>query len=174
MPILPDVLEPNLKVVFCGTAVSTRSAQIGAYYAGPGNQFWIVLAEVGLTPRLLAPQEFRLLPTFGIGLTDMVKERFGMDHTLRPGDFDALGARERIAQYAPQALAFNGKRAAKEFYGVKQVAHGRQPESLGNTAVFVLPSTSGAAYQFAPANRDRSLAHWQALADFVRAAESGD
>src|SRR5260221_387239 len=29
MPILPDILEPGLKVVFCATAVSTRSAQIG-------------------------------------------------------------------------------------------------------------------------------------------------
>src|SRR5258708_26273210 len=145
MPILPDVLKPNLRVVFCGTAVSTRSAQVGAYYAGPGNQFWIVLAEVGLTPRLLAPHEFRLLPSFGIGLTDMVKERFGMDHTLQPGDFDPAAARARIAQYAPRALAFNGKRAAKEFYGVKEIAYGRLPEPFGDSAVFVLPSTSGAA-----------------------------
>src|SRR5258708_26282000 len=150
MPILPDVLEPNLKVVICGTAVSTRSAQIGAYYAGPGNQLWIVLAAIGLTPRLLKPQEFQLLPTFGIGLTDLVKERFGMDHTLQSRDFDPGGVRARVAKVAPKALAFNGKRAAKEFYGLKQIEYGRQPEAFGSTAVFVMPSTSGAAYQFAP------------------------
>lgn len=39
MAILSDVLGPGLKVVFCGTAVGTRSVQTGAYYAGRGNQF---------------------------------------------------------------------------------------------------------------------------------------
>ncbi|SRR5258708_4986277 len=168
MPILPDILQSGLKVVFCGTAVSTRSAQIGAYYAGPGNQFWIALHEIGLTPRRFEPHEFRNLPQHGIGLTDVAKERFGMDHTLRPGDFDPDAVRAKIVQHAPKALAFNGKRAAKEFYRVKQVEYGRQPELLGTTTVFVLPSTSGASYRFAPENREESYIYWRALADFVR------
>lgn len=33
MDILPDVLKPGLKVVFCGTAAGNRSATNGAYYA---------------------------------------------------------------------------------------------------------------------------------------------
>lgn len=36
MPILPDVLQPNLNIVFCGTAPGTVSAQRGAYYANAG------------------------------------------------------------------------------------------------------------------------------------------
>jgi TDG/mug DNA glycosylase family protein len=39
MTVLPDVLEPGLRVVFCGTAVGAMSTQVGAYYAGCGNQF---------------------------------------------------------------------------------------------------------------------------------------
>ena len=46
MVVLPDVLERGLKVVFCGTALGPTSAQVGAYYAGPGNQFWDVLFSV--------------------------------------------------------------------------------------------------------------------------------
>jgi len=49
--ILPDVLKPGLKVVFCGTAAGNRSAKIKAYYAGRDNQFWAVLHRIGLTPR---------------------------------------------------------------------------------------------------------------------------
>ena len=39
-PVLPDVLMPGLRVVFCGYAPGTASAHAGAYYAGPGNRFW--------------------------------------------------------------------------------------------------------------------------------------
>ena len=82
MSVLPDVLKPGLRVVFCGTAVGSKSARAGAYYAGRGNQFWSVLYRVGLTPRQLEPQEFRLLLQYGIGLTDLAKRRSGSDGVL--------------------------------------------------------------------------------------------
>ena len=63
--VLPDVLERGLKVVFCGTAVGPTSAQVGAYYAGPGNQFWDVLFRLGVTPRWLRPDEFKTLLGYG-------------------------------------------------------------------------------------------------------------
>lgn len=168
MAVLPDILEPGLKVVFCGTAVSARSAKVGAYYAGPQNQFWIVLHEVGLTPRRLEPHEFRTLPQYGIGLTDLVKNRSGMDHTLDRCDFDPDSARTKIEHFAPRVLAFNGKRAAKEFFGVKAIDYGIQQERIGTTAVFVLPSTSAAAYQFVPGKRAASVAIWRALATLAQ------
>ena len=38
--ILKDLLQPNLDIVFCGTAAGEVSARKAAYYAGPGNQFY--------------------------------------------------------------------------------------------------------------------------------------
>jgi TDG/mug DNA glycosylase family protein len=67
--MLDDLLQPNLLVVFCGTAAGSRSATLKEYYAGRGNRFWEVLATTKLTPRQLAPSEYGLLPTYGIGLT---------------------------------------------------------------------------------------------------------
>jgi TDG/mug DNA glycosylase family protein len=160
--VLPDVLAPGLKVVFCGTAVGDQSARAGAYYAGPGNQFWKVLFRVGLTPRQLRPQEFHLLLEYGIGLTDLAKTRFGSDSSLVASDFDCDALIVKIKKFAPQALAFNGKQAAKEFYNRRYVDYGRWPEPLGQTVVFVLPSTSGAARRY----WDES--YWRELADFVR------
>ncbi len=49
MSVLPDLLAPDLDIVFCGTAVGTASARRGAYYAGPGNAFWPTLFKVGLS-----------------------------------------------------------------------------------------------------------------------------
>lgn len=43
MPVPPDLLAPHLRLVFCGTAAGNVSAARGAYYAGPGNQFWPIL-----------------------------------------------------------------------------------------------------------------------------------
>ena len=63
--MLDDVLEPGLSVVYCGTAAGTRSAAVRQYYAGRGNKFWPILHEVVLTPRLLAPSEYLLLPKYG-------------------------------------------------------------------------------------------------------------
>lgn len=69
MVILPDILAPNLSVVFCGTAVADASALRGHYYAGRGNKFWEFLHASGLTTELLRPEDDVRLPSFGIGLT---------------------------------------------------------------------------------------------------------
>lgn len=148
MPILPDTLEQGLAVVFIGTAASRRSAEIGAPYAGPGNRFWDILHEAGFTPRRLAPFEFRTLPRYGIGLTNMAPERAGNDDILGPGDFDPEGVRAKIEQFAPKVVAFVGKRAAQEFLGRAGLAYGLQAQRVGPTAIFVLPSTSGAARRY--------------------------
>src|SRR5258708_38664006 len=128
---------------------------------------------MGLTPRLLLPQEVPILPEFGIGLTDVVKERFGMDHQLQASDFDPAAVRHKIEHYAPQAVAFNGKRAARAFYGIKDsapIAYGRQAEPCGTSVIFVLPSTSAPAYNFVPAKRDATYQLLRALATFVVSA----
>lgn len=160
--ILPDVLAPNLKVVFCGTQVSAQSAQVGAYYAGRGNRFYETLYRVGLTPRKLQPPEYPLLLTYGIGLTDIAKHTSGADKTLRSEHFDGEGLRNKIVQYALCVLAFNGRRSAQAFFGTP-IAYGAQRERIGETRVFVLPSTSGAARMF----WDES--YWRELASYLDA-----
>lgn len=165
--VLPDVLAPGLRVVFCGSAAGTKSAQVGAYYAGPGNRFWPTLYAIGLTPRLLAAPEFRNVREYGIGLTDIVKLRAGGDHLLAAGDFDAVGLRAKIEQYQPGFLAFNGKRAAQGFYQHKRLAYGPQDGQVGATQVWILPSTSGAARAF------WDVDHWQALANMMQIKHEG-
>jgi double-stranded uracil-DNA glycosylase len=145
--ILDDVLRPGLRVVFCGTAAGAASARARAYYAGPGNAFWKNLHRTGLTPTQLAPTEFERLPEFGIGLTDICKVLYGSDAEVGTGEFDVSGLQARIAACEPATLAFNGKNAARGALE-RDVAFGPQEEQLGGAAVWVLPSTSGAARRF--------------------------
>jgi TDG/mug DNA glycosylase family protein len=160
--MLRDLLAEGLPLVVCGSAAGRRSAELMQYYAGRGNKFWLTLARTGLTPRLLAPSEYPLLLSFGIGLTDLVKLQSGGDAEI---DFRRAGAREleqKIARLRPRVLCFNGKRAAGEFLGRRRVSFGLQPEPIGATRIFVAPSTSGAA------NGSWDPAVWDALAATVR------
>ena len=163
--ILPDVLARGLDVVFCGSAAGTVSAKAGAYYAGPGNRFWPILHEIGLTPHRLAPEDFRDVTQYGLGLTDMSKFQSGADSALDAGGDDADRLATKIAIHAPRVLAFNGKRAGGVF--LRDVLeseiedYGLQPQALGATALFLLPSTSGAARRWWDAGP------WRALAEYL-------
>jgi double-stranded uracil-DNA glycosylase len=142
--ILPDRLRPGLKLVFCGTAAGRRSALSRAYYAHSQNKFWTTLHRVGLTPHLFAPQDYEKLWELGIGLTDIAKHVYGMDHQLPK---DALGAeavaalKTRILKAKPRILAFTSLHGGRKVMGARAVA-GEQLERLGETRIFILPSPS--------------------------------
>jgi TDG/mug DNA glycosylase family protein len=162
--VLKDVLARDLTLVVCGSAAGRRSAQLGQYYAGRGNKFWATLEETGLTPRRLAPHESQLLPSFGIGLTDVVKGQAGGDSELDFSRSDPEALREKIRRFSPGYLCFNGKRAAKVFFGRTAVDFGIQADTIGSTSLFVAPSTSGAASGF------WDVTFWHELAKLVKAA----
>jgi len=160
--VLPDLLRPGLRAVFCGTAAGTASALRRAYYAGPGNRFWPTLHAVGLTPRLMAPEEYPLLLDLGLGLTDLCKDQSGQDATLRFTAEAAAALRRRILRHRPALLAFTSKTAARHALGLAEVAYGLQPATIGATRLFVLPSPSGAA------RASWSEQPWRALAMAAR------
>ena len=99
--MLPDLIQPGLKIVFCGTAAGNVSAARGAYYAHPQNRFWSALHAFGLTPRKLNPEDYPELAQWGLGLTDIAKHVSGMDRELPTG---ALG-REACAALEAKIIA---------------------------------------------------------------------
>ena len=162
--VLPDRLKPGLRLVFCGTAAGRVSALQQAYYAHGQNKFWKTLHAVGLTPRQFAPQEYELLWEHGIGLTDIAKHVYGMDHQLPRdalGDAAALALRDRVMKVQPAILAFTSLNAGRKVMGPRAVA-GEQTEKLGETRVFILPSPSPLA-----ANH-WDIEPWRLLARAVR------
>lgn len=163
--LVPDVLTRGLQVVFCGSALGDVSYRRRAYYANPGNRFWRTLAEVGLTPRVLTPTEYPLVTTWGIGLTDLVKTDHGQDEWIFNGHIDLAAARlalrHKIEEYQPRFLAFTSRTVGRQFLG-HVVQPGWQPERIGQTVLWVLPSTSGLARRFF------DLAPWQGLVAALR------
>jgi G:T/U-mismatch repair DNA glycosylase/ADP-ribose pyrophosphatase YjhB (NUDIX family) len=142
---VPDVLAPGLAAVFCGINPGRVSAAAGAHFANPRNDFWRLLRDAGLTPRLLAPADQRELLRYGFGLTNAALRTTPGSGDLRRGDFaDAAARLERLArELAPGTIAFVGKEAYRGTFGERPKL-GLQERRLGNSQLFVLPSTSPA------------------------------
>ena len=155
--ILPDLLDYNLSIVFCGMAASKKSKQDKAYYAGPGNKFWKTLHTIGLTTNQLRPIDYKELLTFNIGLTDICKADYGNDNELDKSKYDVKRLKLCIKEYNPTLVCFNGKNAAKTYLNKKKIDYGIQKEKIGETKLFVVPSTSGAASGFWDINQWESL-----------------
>lgn len=162
---VPDVLAPGLRVVFCGINPGRWSAAAGAHFANPRNDFWRLLYDAGFTPRVLAPEEQHELAAFGYGLTNAAFRTTPGSGDLRRGDFE--GSAERLAgiaeQLRPVWIAFVGKEAYRGTFGERSEL-GEQERRLGETRLFVLPSTSPANAAVLYAER---LRWFEALLDAV-------
>jgi TDG/mug DNA glycosylase family protein len=162
-----DVLAPDLDVVFVGYNPSRLAWRTGHHYANPGNRFYHLLHNAGLTPRRYAPAECRDLLDLGIGLADVV-------HAWSPRADDVPRAtylaalprfRARIARAAPRAVLLNGIGIYRLLFDQPPPRLGRDPAArLGGAAVFVAPSSSGLANGHTRARLAayRELAGWLA------------
>ena len=153
---LADVLAPGLRILFCGINPGRASAAAGAHYANPRNDFWRLLHAAGLTPRLFAPGEQQLVLEHGLGLTNAAERTTAGSGDLRRADF--ARAASRLAAIArdlrPAWIAFVGKAAYQGAFG-ERPALGVQSRRLGDSRLFVLPSTSPANAAVSWAERER-------------------
>jgi len=142
---VPDLLAPELRVLFVGINPGRRSAAAHAHFANPRNDFWRLVHESGLTPELLGPERQREVLDHGIGITNAAARTTPGSGDLRAADF--AGAADRLEHLAvtlrPRILAFVGKEAYRGAFG-ERPALGLQERRLGDARLFVLPSTSPA------------------------------
>ena len=124
-----------------------------------------MLRDTGLTLELLAPERDHEITAHGFGLTDLVKRHAGVDATLRQDMYDVAGFERKIRQYKLRYVAFTSKEAAANYYGhgkTGRVSYGLQERTIGQTRLFVLPSTSGLA------RRHWDESFWREFAALIR------
>jgi len=144
MRTLPDYLRKGMKLIIVGSNPGERSARVGHYYAGRGNQFWPLLYESGIVPELLDYNDDKRLVEFGIGLTDLVKRPSKGIEDLDRQEFaeGRVLLAQKLEEMKPRVVAFNGKMVYERFAG-RVCKLGLQKDTLYGAQVFVLPSTSG-------------------------------
>ncbi len=162
--MLDDIIPPNCRLLICGTAVGKGSARKNQYYAGNNNKFWKVMADFGFIPRNMHETDYdgRILALInaGIGLTDIVKSRAGMDKNLKANDYNIKDFIEIIQKHKPKIVCFNGKKAAEAFFH-KSLSYGKyvsNAESLSYKPLFyIAPSTSAQAVKYWDPNKWKDL-----------------
>ncbi len=92
---VPDVIAPNLHILFCGINPGLYSAYTGHHFARPGNRFWPALHRGGFTPRVLRPAEEQELLPLGYGITNLVQRASATADELTKEELAAGG--ERLA-----------------------------------------------------------------------------
>jgi TDG/mug DNA glycosylase family protein len=142
---LPDVIAPNLRVLFVGINPGLYTAAIGHHFGRPGNRFWPVLYRAGFTPRELSPFDEQELLTRGFGITNIVARATAAADELTSDELRA-GARaldEKVCRHRPSYVAFVGVTAYRMAYGRPKAAVGPQPETICESRLWLLPNPSG-------------------------------
>jgi len=142
---IPDVVGPGLRVLFSGINPSLYSAATGCHFARPGNRFWPALHAAGFTTRQLRPAEQHSLPSYGLGITNLVARATARADELAPAELRAGG--QTLALLAGRLevpfLAVLGVTAYRAAFAVPRAVVGPQPLRLGGAQVWVLPNPSG-------------------------------
>ncbi|MDB9528017.1 G/U mismatch-specific DNA glycosylase [Oscillatoria sp. CS-180] len=142
---VPDIIGPNLNVLFCGINASIYSAAVGHHFARPGNRLWKALYRAGFTERLLDPSEDTTLLDRGYGMTNIVARA-----TARADELDAAELEQgyyelvdKIEQFRPTCLAVLGISAYRIAFKQPKAKVGPQAIAINDTQVWALPNPSG-------------------------------
>jgi TDG/mug DNA glycosylase family protein len=154
---VPDLIRPDLSVLFVGINPSLYSAAVRQHFARPGNRFYKTLYRAGLTPRLLRPDEGAELLRQGLGITNLVARATATAAELSDEEyshgFELL--KVKLRRFRPATAAFLGVSAYRAARKMPKAKVGLQPELLCGSRVFVLPNPSGlnAHYQLEDLSR---------------------
>lgn len=143
---VPDVIAPNLRILFIGFNPGVRSAETGHHFAGHSNRFWKLLHAAGLTPRQLRPEEDITMPQYGFGITNIVARPSRTAAEITREEY--LAGREilrrKLSLYKPAIACYAGLGVYWEFAAVKNLRCGLQPQNVvAEVHDFVVPSPSG-------------------------------
>ncbi|GIP22774.1 mismatch-specific DNA-glycosylase [Paenibacillus sp. J22TS3] len=166
MQEVTDHLDYGLQIVFIGFNPSLRSGEVGHHYANPRNNFWRILHQSGLTPRLYDPSEDQDLLKLGYGFTNIVaRPTRGVEDISREEYREGREILEaKLKTYRPQIACFVGKGVYTELTRRKKVAWGFQQDSyVEGIHEFVAPSSSGLVRM----PMDEIVAIYRQLRDFI-------
>ena len=139
---LSDTVGPDMRVLMVGLNPSPYSADSGIGYGRPGNRFWPAALKAGLVSIDRDPRH--ALSHHGVGMTDLVRRTAARADEVERAEFEAGFERvQRLVTWLrPKVCCFIGLGGWRQVVDRKAVA-GWQTDSVGGSAVYVMPHTSG-------------------------------
>jgi TDG/mug DNA glycosylase family protein len=148
---VPDLIGPDLRLLFVGINPGLWTAATQTHFASPSNRFYPALYAAGILDRPLSASDGMtdadrdLLRSRGIGITNIVRRATAKaseltDDELRAGGLELV---ETVRRTRPRVLAIAGITAYRVAFGQRKAVPGRQPERLEGAEVWVVPNPSG-------------------------------
>jgi TDG/mug DNA glycosylase family protein len=143
--VIPDLIAPGLRVLFCGINPGLYSGATGRHFARPGNRFWPALHGSGFTSRLLTPWDGEAMLAAGLGITNLVERTTATAAELSPAELRAGGRalEARARRSHPSIVAVLGVTAYRTAFDRPTATLGPQTETIGTCRAWVLPNPSG-------------------------------
>ena len=148
---VPDLLGPDLKLLFVGINPGLWTAATQTHFAHPGNRFYPALLEAGIITHPISPsagmtdEDRDRLRARGIGITNVVRRATAKaselsDEELRAGGVELVAT---VRRTAPKVVAIAGITAYRTAFGQRKAVPGLQPEPLEGAELWIVPNPSG-------------------------------
>jgi double-stranded uracil-DNA glycosylase len=154
---VPDLVGPDLQLLFVGINPGLWTAAVKTHFAHPTNRFYPALAAAGITDRevdrvagMTDADRARLIAR-GVGITNLVGRATARASELSREELQEGGERLQrfVAEHRPRVVAIAGISAYRDAFGERAAVPGRQPETLESAArwsgasVWAVPNPSG-------------------------------
>lgn len=148
---LPDLLGPDVRLLFVGINPGLMTAAVQSHFGRRGNRFYPALHRAGITDHLIDaaegfdPADVQHLKDRGIGITNLVREATARADEIEPEALVAGAAalRRRVQRVRPAVVAILGITAYRTAFDARRAVAGRQPQDLGPAQLWVVPNPSG-------------------------------
>jgi len=148
---VPDLVGPDLRLLFVGINPGLWTAATQTHFASPSNRFYPALYAAGIIEEPLSPSDGmtdadrNMLRARGIGITNIVRRATARADELSKTELRA-GAVEleaTVRRTAPRVVAILGITAYRTAFDAKAAVPGRQPGDLAGAELWVVPNPSG-------------------------------
>jgi TDG/mug DNA glycosylase family protein len=157
---LPDLVGPDVRLLFVGINPGLWTAAAQSHFARRGNRFYPALHRAGITDRRIdasagyAAADLAHLQDRGVGITNLAPQATARADEVEPAALvaGARGLRRRVARIDPAVVAVLGISAYRIAFARPRAVVGRQPDDLGAAQLWVVPNPSGLNAHATPAS----------------------
>lgn len=148
---VPDLLGPDIRLLFVGINPGLWTAATQTHFAHPGNRFYPALLKGGVIDRPIDPAagmtdaDRAYMTGRGIGISNLVHRATARADELSSEELRAGGAdlKALVARVRPRVVAMAGITSWRQAFGDRKATVGEQPERWSDTRVWVVPNPSG-------------------------------
>ncbi len=149
--VVPDLLGPDLRLLFVGINPGLWTAATSTHFAHPANRFYPALLQAGIIDRVISPSagmtdaDRDYLRSRGVGITNVAPRATARASELTTEELRA--GRERLValvrRTSPAVVAIAGITAYRTGWGRPKAVLGRQDDDLEGAQLWIVPNPSG-------------------------------